>query len=120
MTMFRRTTRRWPRFAAIPSTPSRAPRAAPLLRHVVDPERLPPPERRVSREELLRLRPVTGGPTRPPTPPRRPRTTSENLPPAARAYEPIPFHPKWVVVALLVWATVWFILYVASAALLRP
>lgn len=35
-----------------------------------------------------------------------------------QTFEPIPFHPLWVVVAMLAWAAAWFALYVASAALL--
>jgi hypothetical protein len=39
--------------------------------------------------------------------------------PAAHRYEPIPFHPAWVVAAILVWASVWFSMYIASGVLFR-
>ena len=102
-----------------PTGPRRT--APPPQHHVVDPDRLARSDRRPSAEDLAWLRPMVGGPP-PPPPPRRPRTTFDSSPPpprAARSYEPLPFHPMWVVIALALWAGIWFSLYVASAVLLR-
>ena len=74
------------------------------------------------------LRPATGGPEWPPRPPRGGRTgfdrsSDRNGQPddgSPHGYEPSPFHPAWVVTALLAWATIWFLLYTSSAVWLRP
>lgn len=112
-----------PASAARRVTPHRALRP-PARRHVVDPHRLPVSDRRPTRADLADLRTVLGGPPTPP-PPRRPRTDrgepGRGGSGRRSAFEPIPFHPLWVVGGLLAWAAAWLMLYVATATfMLRP
>jgi hypothetical protein len=118
-----RTERELPSLAAARSQPVEAPPVCPLHlpEHVVEPGRLDPLDRALQHDDIGWLRPGHDGP-----PPRLPRdlpgTTFEDPPPERGgdpAFEPLPFHPKWVVAAILCWATVWLTLFVASGWLLR-
>jgi hypothetical protein len=84
-------------------------------------ERLEPIDRPVTERDREWLKLVLGGPAEPPSlPPILPPTDFDrSWSSGGRRHEPLPFHPAWIVVALAVWASLWFSLYVASAYLYR-
>ena len=98
-------------------------RSRPLPLHALEPDRLVPLDRRLPDADRAWLQPVPGGPPAPPKlPPVLPRTAFDRPPwdeSGAPACEPPPFHPVWVVTALLVWAGLWLSLYIASGWLLH-
>jgi hypothetical protein len=85
-------------------------------------ERLEPLDRRVTERDREWLKLLVDGPSKPPAlPPILPPTGFDRSSSGdgGSANEPLPFHPRWVVTVLAVWAGIWFTLYVVSAYLFR-
>jgi hypothetical protein len=89
-------------------------------RYDVRKKQIDPLDRRLSPDDEIWLRAsIDSG--QPPTP-RFPLQTTYGEPPRSHGrsnYEPTPIHPFWVVVGMILWASLWLCLYVGSAYWLR-